>query len=408
MPTTDLDDLLAGLRGDPAEPEGTAAEALAEDTRELVVEKATGRLRQAGAVTAEGAAIEEFRRTAERNLYVFCKGVLGLDRLNATFHRGICDWLQRIPPRRKMLLAPRDHLKTSIGARALPIHILIQPPSTNVYFPGRDGRNTRIVLMGETVSLASKQLGWIEAKFEKNRVLRALWPHCCWDNVRRDTKRWNTEAALLPRPLDFPEASIEVTGVDAAITGAHYDVFLKDDLTTFAAANSQVVAQAAIQWHEATRDLADDHSAMLEFIFATRWSVHDLPGHIIDTDPTVEVMVRQLREGGRFVFPEMFNEAIEDGLRRNRGTLFPLLYYNDATDPALTDFNLADVRGCRVDAEGVHWDPDARDGRIAGRFAEPPPRLPGLDRGRPLHTVLAEHRARDEYLHLKGDPYGRH
>lgn len=379
------------------------------DRRELVADRKTGRVHQAGAASDEGAAVLDFKADAERSLFVFAKGVLGLDRLTPALHRPLCSWLQRVPPRRKMVLLPRDHLKTSIVSRSLPIHMLIQPKEANAYLAGRDGRDLRILLATETSDLAEAQLDWIEKKFEGNHVLRGLWPHCVWDNARRDTKRWNREAMLIPRTEDFPEASIETVGVAGAVTGHHYDILIKDDLTTLQAANSQPVMETAIQWHEASRALADDPERMLEFIAGTRWAVHDLPGHIIENDPSVDVLVRSVVEDGQPIFPEMFSLATISDLKKRLGTLFPLMYMNEATDPSLVDFNTDWLREFVLDRAGgvlaAVWDADDRDLRLHDRFNAPAPTLsPERLYGRNLYDAMPDlmNTSRGAFLRLRG------
>ena len=112
--------------------------------REIVVDKKTGQPRQAGAASPEGEFIKQFKLKAETSLYVFGVGVIGRDYLTSHLHMPVCNFLQKCPPFRKMLLMPRDHAKTSLVSHCLPPHILIQRPETNIYFPGMLGTDCRI------------------------------------------------------------------------------------------------------------------------------------------------------------------------------------------------------------------------------------------------------------------------
>lgn len=374
-------------------------------TREIVDDAPArddgGGLRQAGATPPADEFIDAFRLAATRTLFVFAHGVLGLTRLTPTLHKPICALLQRAPPYRKLLLLPRDHLKSSMVAKALPIHLLIQPQAANGYLPGRHGANTRILLANETATNAEHFLRWVMMKFEGNPLLRRLWPHAVWANARRDSKKWNEKEMLVPRTEDFPEASVETIGVGGAITSRHYDVLIKDDLISVAAANSEVEMETAIEWHRASRALMDDPDKSLEFIVGTRWAVHDLYDYIIETDPTVEVYKRAVVEDGQPIFPEMFSLDTIGRLAEEFGTLFPLLYMNDATDPALTAFDVELLREFRVEGGELVFEEDERDLLLAERHTAPPPR-PDAMRGLPLNAqtwpmVLG----RDEYLRLK-------
>lgn len=351
---------------------------------ELVVDRKTGLVRQAGATTPEGQYVLDFRDSAERSLFIFAKGVLGLSRLNRQLHREGCLWLQRKKPARKLMLWPRDHNKTAIVGRALPIHILIQPEDNNIYIPGLEGASTRILLANETATNAEHQLRWIQNKFEGNEILRALWPHRCWSNARRESRKWSEKEMILPRSIDFPEGSIETIGVGGAVVGRHYNVMIKDDLISLDAANSSIVMQNAVEWHQASRALFDDVDNDLEFIIGTRWAVHDLYSYIMDNDPSVDCITRRAVEDGLPIYPEMFSLDSLNQLKRELGPRFYLLYMNSAENPELTDLNMSQVRYYKITASGIAFSDEERDLTMA----EPDPEMdhvPSHVRGMPLN-----------------------
>lgn len=386
-------------------------------TVEIVVDAKTGRPRQAGAdggTSLEGRYVNEFRQHAERSLFAFARGVLGLNRLNDTLHWDVCKLLTHVPPYRKLVLLPRDHLKTSIVSRAMPIHILIQPRESNLYRFNIDGGSTRILLSNETATNAEHFLRWIEARFETNRLLRALWPHRCWENAQRQSPKWSAQEMTIPREDDYPEASIETIGVGGAITSRHYDVLIKDDLISIEAANSPLVMQDTIQWHIASRALMDDPDKSLEFIVGTRWAAMDLYSFILnggalgaseyEPDHSVEVYHRAAIEDGEPIFPQMFSlETLLRLQKENGPALFSLLYMNNAANPELTDFDMGEVR--RFEAQGgkIIFDEDARDASIAEALkpSSKPPTSQDL-RGLPLnkHTMDMV-MGRGEWMRLK-------
>lgn len=337
------------------------------DNKELVIDRKTGRVRQAGADSEEGRFVLNFRARAEKSLYIFAKGVLGLDRLCKPLHLDTCNWLQGIPPYRKLLLLPRDHLKTSIVARALPLHILIQPTDSNIYRPGQEGRSTRILLANETVDLAKKQLRWIQNKLEGHELLRALWPQACWANARRDSKKWTEDAILIPRDHDFPEASIECVGVGSAVTGRHYNVHIFDDLVTFEASRSEATMHEAVDWFQKSRALMDDPDTSLEFTLGTKWGIFDLYSEIIENDTSVEHRIHSIVENGVCIFPRLpgknygFTLDMVRQLEKELGPSFYLLYMNSAENPALTSLRMEDIRRFAVVGNIVQFSEDPRD-----------------------------------------------
>lgn len=397
-----IDSLLDAL--DTPEPEEPTPQQIQDDQfepKELIVDQRSGKVRQAGADLPEGQFIDDFRRRSEESLFVFSKGVLSRDRLTTKLHKPVCQWFTDSPPYRKLLLLPRDHYKTTIASQCLPIHILIQPKERNHYMPGKWGPDCRILLVCESEPRAANHLRWIESRFESCAILRALWPQCCWENPRRESKKWNEQALLLPRKQDYSDPTIQIKGVGGVVTGAHVDVMIKDDLISLEAANSATVMQTAIQWHIASRALMDDPDKSLEFIIGTRWAVFDLYSYIIDEDPTVDVRIRSIIEDGKPILPELFKLETIKRLKKEFGVLFPLLYMNSAADPSLVDFDITEVREHTIEDGFLEFESDDRDIVLQERDKEPEVN-PDLLRGQPLNAeTLAALSPRDSYLRMK-------
>lgn len=352
--------------------------------KELVIDP-TGKPRQAGAVAAYGAEtpwVAEKRQLAEQHLWYFATAILGRDYLTLKCHEPVCRWLQTCPPRRKLLLMPREHGKTSIVTHALPIHILIQPKARNLYFPNEAGLDQRVILMAETEKRGKDGLRVVQTNLESNPKIRAFWPHAVWDNPRAQSKKWNDVELILPRDNEYPDPSLRCVGVGGAITGAHPSVLIKDDLVTFDAMNSTTVMNEAIEYHKTTRALIGKPSC-LEFIIGTRWAVFDLYSEIMDHDPTVESKVLSMVENGRALWPEEFPLDRIPQLQGEHGTMFPLFYLNSAADPQLVDFDMRLVRSYVAAHEaGTDWftfAPDERDALLFDRQQAPRPVAAGTD-----------------------------
>jgi hypothetical protein len=376
----------------------------ADPSYEFVIDKRTGQVRQAGAALSMGSYVKEFKDRAEQSLYVFAKGVLGLDRLTPSLHKLTGDWLQLTPPYRKLMLLPRDHLKTSLASRSLPIHLLIQPKDNNIYIPGKDGAETRIMLSTKTATNAEHQLRWIEGRFEACDILRALWPHRVWDDSRKQSPKWSASEMIIPRKKDYPEASIETIGVGGKVTGRHYDVMIKDDLIDIEDANSEIVMRTAIEWHKASRALFDHPDKGLEFILGTRWAVYDLYQDIMDQDDTVEVQIRSVIEDGKPIFPEFFSMETIHRLKRELGPMFWLLYMNSAANSELTDFAIDQIRYYRVYNGNLEIREDERDLRLSQRLdaSGKPIVIPPTQQGQRLNRESYDSmKARGEYLRLR-------
>jgi len=349
------------------------------DSREMVVEK-NGNVRQAGANSWDQDVVKQFRESAESSLYAFSKGVLNKHWFSDDLHLWSCDWLQKTPPHRKLLMLPRTCCKTAIVSHALPIHIIIQPEEGNIYFPKLAGSECRILLAGEKETRSTDHLRVIETEFEGNTLLRALWPEVVWDNPRRESKKWNEKEMIVRRKVEYPDPTIRATGVGGAITGARPNVIIKDDLISIDAANSDVVMQTAIEWHIASRALLDRYDTKsdmqsLEFIIGTHWASWDLYTYIEENDPTVEVAKRSLYEIDergdlKIIWPERYSWDQIDDLKKSFGARFWLMYMNQPLNSDLADFDMSMVRRFSLrDGLEVEFSSEQRDELIERRHA---------------------------------------
>lgn len=374
---------------------------------ELVIDRKTGRVRQAGATEAEGRWVLDLKTRCERSLYVFEKVVLRRADFTPTLHKPGCDWLQTVPPWRKMMLWPREHCKTSMVGHGLPLHVQIQSATSNPYFPDEDGADIPILYITLNEKLAKGAIRVQQAAWLTNDLLRAFWPHRVWANVRRDAALWNDLEYVLPRETRVPDPSVRALGVGGAITGAHPRLVIEDDLIDINAANSDLIMQEAINCHIAYRALAN-RPGCLNYIIGTHWATYDLYTYIEENDPTVEIVKRSIVEDGVPIYPEGgFTDAKIADLQRDFGSLFDLLYMNNAKAPGLTDIRMEDVRSFAVADGRIVFDEDARDLALL-QNASPMQRIPQVGTkgdtsmaGRPLHEVYDVVKARHEHLRLR-------
>ena len=377
--------------------------------KEFRIDKTTGTISCINGTQADADHLTALRAELEQSLFAFSRIVLGRDLLTQNLHRPLCDWLTTFPHTpnattakyRKLLLLPRDHYKSTIVSQSLPIHILIQSAETNIYLPHRDGTSSRILLACEAQSIASKRLVWIETQFESNSMLRQLWPHRLWENPRKESKKWNEKEMLTKGGGDKVDFSIEAVGVGGAVTGAHFDILIKDDLVTLEAANSPAVMETAKEWHTTSRALVDDFDKFLEFIIGTRWAVQDLYEDA-QKDDSVDVIVRAIIEDGALILPEKITMETVARLKREFGVLFPLLFMNSAADPELTDFDISLLRHFRIEGDNIIFDEDDRDGIISSTLNAPPPVLEDVPRGARLNRETYDiMKARSEHLRFR-------
>lgn len=338
--------------------------------RELVIDQQTGRVRQAGAASPEGKWVEERRTRCERDLFYFLRTVFNMHWLHPPLHLPVCRWMQKVPPRSKALMMPRNHCKSTIVAQGVPPHMLIQPKESNVYFPGLPGASTRILMVGEAEERIADHYRPIKQAFEGNELFRAFWPHIMWKSPKNQAPSWNNSELIINRPDNYPDPTIRAIGVGGATTGAHPNVMIKDDLTTEKAMNEPPTMVKAIEWNRNSRALFEDPLKSLEFFTFTRWAVTDLASDI-ETDASVAMNTRwrQLIEDGEVIYPSKFGDdpdLITQLLLEKHGpVMFALQYMNSVIQSGLTDFDQDDLRFFRLIGQQLEFDEADADDRLA-------------------------------------------
>jgi hypothetical protein len=303
------------------------------------------------------------RRRAEGDLFFFNKWlILDMDpekeahRLKlGGLHQEMCAFLTDFSnSRRKLLMIPMGHLKTTHASHALPLHILIQRKENNLYFPGRDGRETRGLLGNENTDKCIENLGVVRKHLEENVWLAWLWPEVCWENPLRDSPRWTNNWIEVPRRLAAPEPSITAIGADTGIFGRHYDWQVLDDIAGLKAGQSyQMMSKAkvfkrgcdtrfhsraagshCIQWGVGTHQGADD--------VYVEWQ----------RQPGLDLMIRAIEEGGQPLWPEEYTMDAIEALRKDTDPIhWALWYMNKPVSTQYTALDWNSLREFRFDTE---------------------------------------------------------
>ena len=191
------------------------------------------------------------RRACESSLFYYMQTVLGLTFLSKDLHLEMCQFLTSPVTHRKLVLVPRDHVKTTT-VKAMVSHMLIQPAQQNIYFPGIAGSDLRMIIAGETTKNAARHLRNIETVIEKNQMFRALWP-----NIKPGPK-WSEHEMQVVRSTNYSEPTCEALGTDSAIASRHVDVIFCDDIFTFEASQSSSVAERIRLWFAALEPILDE------------------------------------------------------------------------------------------------------------------------------------------------------
>jgi len=272
------------------------------------------------------------RQMAKDDLYFFAKGVLQYDWIVPHIHKRICDDLMDEDATRKLIVLPRGWLKTTLCSICYSMWLAIRDP------------DIRILLVQNSATNACKKLVVIREQWEKNGLLRALFPEL----LPQKADRWTADSLCLHRSKPHPESTFEAAGTGVKVVSRHYDVIIEDDTvapdvdelgvdSSLAPTHGDV--EKAIGWHRTNvLPLLNDPSSGKVLVVGTRWYDQDLIQWIKENEPHYRVMTRACREDpetgkpaatGEITYPERFPSNTLEQLEHALGPyMFNCLYMN--------------------------------------------------------------------------------
>lgn len=200
-----------------------------------------------------------------KDLFFFNSGVLGMRDMTVSCHGPLCAYATLNVKQFKMMLMPRDHLKTSVITIGGTMQKIVQ------------NQENRILIGNESGTNANRMLRSIRHHAEGNRVFRALYS----DVIHKDTRkvRWNDSELDFIREGMYPEPTVDSIGMTGAVTSRHYTHITYDDPISEEAVKSEKVMQDTIGRMSAAMSLLVDPSKDTIWLVGTRWALHDVYSH---------------------------------------------------------------------------------------------------------------------------------
>lgn len=216
----------------------------------------------------DSAEISALKRRCKTDLKFLCKQVLGMKDWDDLLHGDLVREID-LPARHKLLLIPRGHLKSSIVTVGWAIQqILINP-------------NIRIYITNAVWDLSRKFLREISGLLIDKSPLSDIFGQ--FNGSRSQFTQ--DEITISQRTIGtVKEPTIQTGGVEKAVTGAHFDIIIHDDLVEENNIGTPEQIKKIIRFRQNCLDLLDPGG--LEIIIGTRWAMGDLYGHLIETEMT--------------------------------------------------------------------------------------------------------------------------
>jgi predicted phage terminase large subunit-like protein len=244
---------------------------------------------------------KEARQRCRTDLIYLCTKVLGYKDVNEAVHGKMVDTLQkftggvdkgeritlkgcdyapnvemwRLPgKRKKLILIPRGHLKSTVATIAHTIQWII------------NYQDIRILISTATQGQAIKFISEMKAHFQQNEAFRYLFPEFCPQG--KNVKEFGTqESFTVPaRQLARKEPTVSICTVGSVVAGGHFDVHKNDDLvdkenvrTPDQIAN--VNSHFGFLWPLVETSSIPPHHGWVDVI-GTRYDFSDLYGIILD------------------------------------------------------------------------------------------------------------------------------
>jgi hypothetical protein len=292
----------------------------------------------------------QLRELALADTFFMARVVLGYLDLQDDPHLVLCEFLDQQKWIRRLLLAPRGSLKSSL-VLAWVIQQAMRDP------------NTSILYVMSSASLAEKVSRDVDAIFRRNVLLRYLFPECIPNWEEKEQTTWNLQTKIIPRSKASGNPTFYFVGVGTKIVGMHFKIIVLDDFIEFEASQSEEIMRSSVEWARGCEPILIKPTQDQILVVGTLWGKNDyyeqLSGYKqlrtnkklfkAQGDPRYVVMRRRAAEDGVAFWPQRFSlkdlAELKIGLEATgKGGMFYRWYMNDPTDEANCAFPRTMIR----------------------------------------------------------------
>lgn len=290
---------------------------------------------------------------AKESLFVFNRYVLDVEKGKeelAPFHKELCNFVQDNTKKKKLILIPRGHLKSTLITIGYCTQQIIKNP------------NIRILILNATWQMAVDFLTEIKRNLQTNQTILELF-----GDVTQNNTEWSQDRITLARTdHNIKGPTVWATGIDSNLVGSHPDLIILDDVVN--RDNSQTLEQneKVILRYKDCLDLLEPGGQLIAI--GTRWSESDFYSWILDPENEVgksyDKMIRRAYEGDletgegfNPLWPAKFSQKeLLTRLREKGWYEFSSQYLNDPVPQQNADFkrewfqyyDLEDYRGTKM------------------------------------------------------------
>lgn len=231
------------------------------------------------------------KKELQSDLYKFNKHILGVEKGKgkvalAPFHKELCTFVEKDKGKKKLILVPRGHLKSTMITVGYSLQRIVYDPSI------------RILIANATWKMSAAFLGEIKKHLKYNDRLIDIY-----GQLADDPLKWSEDMVTLKQAQTThgkKEATVTAFGMGGNLVSQHYDVIILDDIVNRDMINTREQIEKTIMFYKDVLDLSDGEKT--EFIvIGTRWHDRDLYDWLMDPDKQIikgfNVMIKQAYKG---------------------------------------------------------------------------------------------------------------
>lgn len=193
--------------------------------------------------------------------------------------------------KKKALLLPRGHLKSTLVTVAYTIQAILKNP------------NVRVLIANQVWDMSRRFLGEIKGQLEGSQLKYIFGDF--------QSARWNADDIIVKqRTKPHKEPTVLTTGVEAETTGGHFDLILMDDLTGLQNSATPEQREKTKKFRRSMVNLLEPGGTLVEI--GTRWHLDDTFSVIFEKEAKYyDIMVRKVVENGKIIFPKHFSKRFD-------------------------------------------------------------------------------------------------
>lgn len=273
---------------------------------------------------ADPKDIELIKTMARTHLKYLCKEILGMKDWSRV-HDDLMEFMQR-PSKRKLVLVPRNHLKSSIVTKGWGVQQVLNNP------------NLRVLIANATWDNARRFLGSIQKYLTYGSVLPMYFGTFESDN-------WNQfDCTIRQRKVVLDAPTFSTAGLEKELTSQHFDTIILDDLVAKENTLTKEQRDKVFQYYLSMFDLLEPEGTIV--CVGTRYHQDDLYSKILQEKKeggTWDVFFRNAytdETRTQVLFPEKFSLERLNEIRNRPGgkAHFASQYLNNPIDQDSADF----------------------------------------------------------------------